>query len=1512
MKRFLIPAGSDITLDFNGFLPDPEDTYGKYYNETIISFEKVENEKCLIILGEPGSGKSTIFREESKKLKNKDINVLFVELKNIDDNESLKEEIFDTEIMKSKKTLYLFLDGLDESIISYDKVANNLIKQLKKLSLDNIYLRISGRTLNFPKFLIDELQKLWNVENKCFELCPLRYKDVESHAKDREINNTNDFFKTIEKHKISSFVNKPITLDPVIELYKSNNLSESQFNIYLSLCKRLLNENNKYRTNLATSGHPKYEGKLSIEERLFIAGRIATCLIFSNKTSVIDSNNINNYTKFISIDELINGYENVNDKKLDITKENIREVLGTSMFSLSKEYSFGFSHKSYTEFLAAWYINQKNIDIDSLMSLITFPESNGEIVPQLYEVASWLAVLNDEVFEKLSESDPEVLISSSVNDFKDKEKLVKKLFGLTENSKISLNYTNRLNCLSKLYYEGVEDYIKTKFNNDFDQIKDLAIDFVDRCNLKTLEDEIYTLAKNSDENHRIRANAFLTLSTIASPELRKKMALDYDELIKDFEKNDEDDSLKGYYLQTIWSDYITANKVFDIIKKPKVPNRMGGYENFLYSHLAKGLKGKPENEIIVALNWIKILPAELPESSYKVKRLVLEIYSIVWDYIDNEDICKFFAETLINRLKKDYTILRNESDSDFYKKFNKDSEKRQKIIKTIIYELDIDEDTFNSSYYHIYIFKSEDVLYLMELYKEEQKKDIKNILLTLIEKMLPSAIWNNESTYVDIEKLYKLINKSEIIKDKFEYLINPAELDDNLEPINDKWKQAKEYHYKYEHKKPKKEKKCPFVITERIEELTDNILNYNDINFWINLVQTLTLTEESTHYASPSLIIENNPAWNECNDELKQKIVSASLKFLEEYNPSNYMELRKQSKTSYAWDAIAFIPYIKDEERLISILKNWIGPILVRPDFNDEGAELLKQELTALCYKKIPEETISTLLEIINTDNSIEYSRLLDNFDKCWDDKLSETVFKFLEENSNLNHKSIAYILENLLEHNYNKAVEYAKDKINNELTQENLNNEELINELIQTLASYSKNASWDFIWNIIIKHEELGFNILKNISYNRSFSSEPLLNKLNETQLAELYIYLHEKLPPEEVRYGAYTVTPETTIYDFKSRVLNFIINNGLIESFVVIREANPKLIANEEWFVHCSMETKRNYYLKEWAKNANLEIINKLVNNFACNNCFQKFIKHYNSKDIDNETKKISQVQNKILNTNENLKKLENFPSSNIKKVENKYPYEKEKKINVYVEDKIDVEFYEAVYNILIKKALIDDSIHIEFIDIPIREKDYSGGCEEVKKFIRQIVKSGDKTKIGLIDKDDNKDVDEDIPGVFLLKRYSIENYLIDPILIYPLLADKNKNNTNNLPTNLNFKAGEDSKIKTFESKELQEVIDFYFEKLYCFWKDEQKNDTIEEVLSIDKEYSSIIYLNDITVKYPNILMTTKGKKLISDFQKCLSAFGAIMNTNLIARLRSTEMIPLEFVDLFKKIIEYSEVNK
>ena len=292
-KRFWCPRSSQINLgDRGGYLTDPESEYGKYANPELVGLEAISDVPCLVLLGEPGIGKS----QELINLKNYTENnldnghkVLEVNLRSCT---SLKENLFKEEKFIAWESgthrLHLFLDSLDEGLLQIQALATQLVdtftKDRYRDKLSRLHIRIACRTAVFPNILEEGLKNLWKESNVgIYELAPLRRVDAQASVSARGLD-ADAFLKKVDSKGVIPFAIKPITLKFLLNIFQENNgqfpPDQKLADLYLAGCRSLCEEQNKSRRG------SRQVGKLEVSQRLMVAARIAAVTVFANRFAV--------------------------------------------------------------------------------------------------------------------------------------------------------------------------------------------------------------------------------------------------------------------------------------------------------------------------------------------------------------------------------------------------------------------------------------------------------------------------------------------------------------------------------------------------------------------------------------------------------------------------------------------------------------------------------------------------------------------------------------------------------------------------------------------------------------------------------------------------------------------------------------------------------------------------------------------------------------------------------------------------------------------------------------------------------------------------------------------------------------------------------------------------------------------------------------------------------------------------------------------------------------------------
>lgn len=227
--------------------------------------------------------------------------------------------------------------------------------------------------------------------------------------------------------------------------------------------------------------------------------------------------------------------------------------------------------------------------------------------------------------------------------------------------------------------------------------------------------------------------------------------------------------------------------------------------------------------------------------------------------------------------------------------------------------------------------------------------------------------------------------------------------------------------------------------------------------------------------------------------------------------------------------------------------------------------------------------------------------------------------------------------------------------------------------------------------------------------------------------------------------------------------------------------------------------------------------------------------------------------------------------------------------------VEDKDDEMFYSYVNNELVGNSIIDANIPLVFI--PASTKDYSGGETVVQNWVKKLQDSGINNIIhGLIDEDSGNIVSQ---GVYKINRYSIENYLIDPIVVYATLIEKEKQPT---IEGLDIKLGEEYRLKALSQEELQKVADVVIAQVEHTLKSYFSNfDEANETQRIE-----VIFSNGVSLLYPKWILKRRGKTLLHQALNSLFTSKDINFTTLYKTFRKLNLFPDDLVSTFKELKE------
>jgi predicted NACHT family NTPase len=1181
-KRFWCPRSSQINLGDRGYLTDPESEYGKYANPELVGLEVIADVLCLVLLGEPGIGKS----QELINLKDFTENnlddghkVLEVNLRSCT---SLKEDLFKDEQFIAWKDgthrLYLFLDSLDEGLLQIQTLATQLVDTFKKSQyrdkLSCLYLRIACRTAVFPNFLEEGLKELWQESNVgIYELAPLRRIDVQASVAAHGLD-ANTFLEEVDHKGVVPFAIKPITLKFLLNTFQKNNgqfpPDQTLVDLYLGGCRSLCEEQNQSRRGSRQIGH------LEVAQRLIVAARIAAVTVFANRFAVWTEPNSGNVPgEDVLLEELCLGDEIANERRFSATRDVIEEVLDTGLFSSRGTSRMGWAHQTYAEFLAAWYLAKHEISLSQIQTLIFSSEDpEHRLVPQLHETASWLASLRADVLQDIIKTDPDILLQSDIPaDANIRSSIVDNLLIQYEQEKIFDRHS--YGRYTRLKHPDLVAQLQPYIYNSDKQIRsrNLAIDIASACKVFELQEELVNLVLDSSQPIYLRESAASALCSIGNADTIVQLK----PLAVNQIPEDEDDRIKGYILDILWPSQLTVEELFKVLTPPKNRNFIGSYQIFLEYKITPKLQPR---DLVYSLDWVKNQGIRCFEHPFE--QFGDTILLKAWDNFDFPGVVKSFTEVALVQWREHQSIISHDRNlkQQFRLSLLIDRQKRLWLCEQAIL---IVSETGENSFFLIStlaeeIFISEDFLWILDRFLASDCDKSQHIWLKLLQLIF------DDQNLENIDAIIVATQKNEVLHDFFSPYFAPVE----LESIR-----ANEMRANYlENQERKNCKKNLNLLDpsprERVLQRLERLEN-GDLPAWSLLNSEMTLSPDSRSYGNElEWSLTNLPGWQDADGITKTRIINGAKQYILKQDDIVYDWIGSNSFNRLAMAGCRALQLIlKTEPYFLDTLsfdiwKKWTPAIVASPCEKYNEDEYL--EMVKLVYLNAPDEAIDTLLTLIDkTNQENDYISAIDKFRKCWNDRLKLALLKKSKDNS-LKPRFMGQLLQELLKYHCDEAREFAESLITIPLP---LLEDDYERSIIaaKILVENSDSFTWASIWSVIHKNISFGRLVFERVANTHPMS---ILLNLDEIQLADLYIWLacqypHSEDPDHSNEITAHFMSVRESLSELRDGVLQQLIDKGTLQSCIEIQRLIREL-PHLSWLARRLSDAKENMRRHTW----------------------------------------------------------------------------------------------------------------------------------------------------------------------------------------------------------------------------------------------------------------------------------------------------------------------------------------
>lgn len=637
VQRFWCSSEGSYRVDSDGYLADPE--AGEKH---VLATTQLSTYRCLVLLGEPGAGKTRAVDTHEPFLPpeagrmpvvRRDLGLYGSEALLVAD---LLECAEVQHWRDSAGDLCLVLDGFDEAQARIPTLARLFSYYIGQWPTDRLYLRIACRTAEWPPTLATALKTAYG-EVGTFELLPLRRTDAVAFLP--EETDPEAFLSAVSRAHAVPLAVRPLTLALLARLVaQENGFPDRVADLYAHGLLSLCDEQNPDRRDSGAVG------SLSPAARLAVCRRIAAVSVFGGRPVIWTGPIVpGGGDACVTSDACCGGTERWGELKVELTPGAVREALRTGLFTGRGTQRLGWAHASFADHLAADWVVTNDLAEEQVRSL--FVAADGRIYPQLRSAAAWTVAIAPGRHGWMAAADPESFPGQvSIPDETLRAAVLDGVFRAAAEDRLQAGSVAGYRDLA---HAGLAGQLRRRLHEEHQEVRVLAIKVAEQCGVIELAPELVAIALDPAASARVRVPAVRAVGALV-PGTDALLPLITDAAVRG---EDPDDELLGMALLASWPRALPTRDALAAVRIPKRRNLLGVYRIFLESLM----RSLGDEDLHPASAWL--VAAGDDADDQLLEHFSSTVLRLMAGHLDEEDVFQRFRQVVLRRARHRRPVL---------------------------------------------------------------------------------------------------------------------------------------------------------------------------------------------------------------------------------------------------------------------------------------------------------------------------------------------------------------------------------------------------------------------------------------------------------------------------------------------------------------------------------------------------------------------------------------------------------------------------------------------------------------------------------------------------------------------------------------------------------------------------------------------------------------------------------------------------------------------------------------